>query len=379
MQVSENIDVNQVENMVFVGLVGIIDPPRVEVNEAIQKAQQAGIRVIMATGDHKSTALAIAQSIGLAQDTDEALEESEIISLSDKDLYKTLQKVSVLARLSPHTKLRVATILQQNGHIVAMTGDGVNDAPALRKADIGIAMGIRGTDVAKEASDIVLTDDNFVSIIAAVEEGRVVFRNIRQTSMFLIISSITGVIVFMLTLIFGYSLPLLAIQVLCLNLVTNGLLDIALATERSHKNILLEKPYSAHATIIPTHTYSYMAVMIVTMTLISFGVFVLYQDAGIEAARTMFFWILAMMQLANSYNMRSAQKSLLEIGVWSNRVMNGIAVFLIGLILLMIYQPFLQRILQFSPINIYDALLYGVIAVIGIIGVGEMYKWVRIK
>jgi len=369
------IQAEQVQDLVFVGIVGIIDPPRAEVADAIAQAKKAGVRVIMATGDHKDTALAIAKSIGLIDEKGEALIDDEIQKLSDKELYKKLKHISVLARLSPRSKLRVATILQKHKHIVAMTGDGVNDAPALKKADIGIAMGIRGTDVAREASDIVLTDDNFVSIISALEEGRVIFRNIQQTSIFLITTSIAEILLFILSLSLGLPLPLLAIQVLCLNLVTNGISDIALATERSHKGILLEKPLSANMKVVSPNTYPYIIVMTLTMTVIGVWIYLAYLVNGIEQARTMFFLCLALMQLANTYNMRSPKESLFSIGFFSNRMIN-LAVATSALILVaMITLPFLQRILQFTPVSLYDSIYYGFISIAIVIAVAEVYKW----
>ncbi|MEY2985869.1 MAG: hypothetical protein RJB24_98 [Candidatus Parcubacteria bacterium] len=370
-----SIQAEQVKNLVFVGIVGIIDPPRVEVSDAIVQAKKAGVRVIMATGDHKDTALAIAKSIGLIDEAGEALTDDEIQALSDKELYKKLKNISVLARLSPRSKLRVASILQKHKHIVAMTGDGVNDAPALKKADIGISMGIRGTDVAREASDIVLTDDNFVSIISALEEGRVIFRNVQQTSIFLITTSIAEILLFMLTLSLGLPLPLLAIQVLCLNLVTNGISDIALATERSHKNILLEKPLPANMKVVSPNTYPYIILMTLTMTTLGFWIFVAYLGNEIEQARTMFFLCLSLMQLANTYNMRSPKESLFSIGFFSNRMIN-LAVATSTLILAaMITLPFLQRILQFTPVSLYDSIYYGFISIVVVIAVAELYKW----
>ena len=370
-----SIGADNVQGLVFVGIVGIIDPPRAEVSQAIEQAKNAGIRVIMATGDHKDTALAIAKSIGLIDEIGEALTDAEIQELSDKELYKKLQKISVLARLSPRTKMRVADILQKHKHIVAMTGDGVNDAPALKKADIGIAMGIRGTDVAREASDIVLTDDNFVSIISAVEEGRVIFRNVQQTSIFLITTSVAEILLFILSLSLGLPLPLLAIQVLCLNLVTNGISDIALATERSHKGILLEKPLPVNMPVVSPNTYPYIIIMTLTMTGLGFWIYLSYLDNGIEQARTMFFLSLALMQLANTYNMRSPKESLFRIGFFSNPMIN-LAVIASSLILIaMIMLPFLQNILQFTPVSIYDSIYYGFISIIVVIAVAEFYKW----
>lgn len=371
----KNIQAEQVQDLVFVGIVGIIDPPRAEVADAIAQAKKAGVRVIMATGDHKDTAIAIAKSIGLITNDTQALTDDEIQALSDKELYKKLKNISVLARLSPRSKLRVASILQKHKHIVAMTGDGVNDAPALKKADIGIAMGIRGTDVARESSDIVLTDDNFVSIISALEEGRVIFRNVQQTSIFLITTSIAEILLFMLTLSLGLPLPLLAIQVLCLNLVTNGISDIALATERSHKNILLEKPLPANMKVVSPNTYPYIILMTLTMTALGFWIFVAYLGNGVEQARTMFFLCLSLMQLANTYNMRSPKESLFSIGFFSNKIIN-LAVAASALILAaMITLPFLQNILKFTPVSLYDSIYYGFISIVVVIAVAELYKW----
>lgn len=369
------IQAEQVQDLVFVGIVGIIDPPRAEVADAIAQAKKAGVRVIMATGDHKDTAIAIAKSIGLITNDTQALTDSEIQALSDKELYTKLKTVSVLARLSPRTKLRVASILQKHKHIVAMTGDGVNDAPALKKADIGIAMGIRGTDVSREASDIVLTDDNFVSIISALEEGRVIFRNIQQTSIFLITTSIAEILLFMISLSLGLPLPLLAIQVLCLNLVTNGISDIALATERSHQGILLEKPLPANMKVVSPNTYPYIILMTLTMTALGFLIYLAYLGNGTEQARTMFFLCLALMQLANTYNMRSPKESLFSIGFFSNKMINLAVAASTIILAAMITLPFLQNILKFTPVSLYDSIYYGFISIVVIIAVAEVYKW----
>lgn len=372
----KSISTEQVQDLVFVGIVGIIDPPRAEVANAIAQAKMAGVRVIMATGDHKDTALAIAKSIGLIDEKGKALTDNKIQELSDKELYKKLQTVSVLARLSPSTKMRVADILQKHKHIVAMTGDGVNDAPALKKADIGISMGFRGTDVAREASDIVLTDDNFVSIISAVEEGRVIFRNVQQTSIFLITTSVAEILLFILSLSLDLPLPLLAIQVLCLNLVTNGISDIALATERSHKDILLEKPLPANMKVVSPNTYPYIIVITLTMTALGFWIYIAYYlGNGIEQARTMSFLCLALMQLANTYNMRSPKESLFSIGFFSNKMINLAIATSVLILVAMITLPFLQRILQFTPVSLYDAIYYGFISIVVVIAVAEVYKW----
>ena len=229
------------QNLVFVGLYGMMDPPRPEAYQAIQISQQAGIRTIMITGDHPLTAERIARDLGIFRDG-RVVTGRELSQMSDQDLEKIVSDVNVFARVSPEHKLRIVTALQNRGEIVAMTGDGVNDAPALRKADIGVAMGITGTDVSKEASDMVLLDDNYATIVGAVREGRTIYENIRKFIKYTMTSNAGEVIVMLMAPFFGMPLPLTALQILWINLVTDGLPGLALSIEPTEKDAMLRPP-----------------------------------------------------------------------------------------------------------------------------------------
>ncbi|MBC7316776.1 MAG: HAD-IC family P-type ATPase, partial [Chloroflexi bacterium] len=229
-------------DLTFVGLVGMIDPPRPEVKPAMEVARRAGIRTMMITGDYAQTARAIAQQIGLIGPEDPVRSGSELQAMSDAELDAEVRRTLVYARVSPEHKLRIVEALQRNGDIVTMTGDGVNDAPALKKADIGVAMGITGTDVAKEASDMVLTDDNYASIVAAVEQGRVIYSNIRKFVYFLLSCNIAEILIIFVAILANLSSPLTAIQLLWLNLITDGAPALALGVEKGDPDIMDRPP-----------------------------------------------------------------------------------------------------------------------------------------
>jgi len=365
----------KVEELVFVGLVGMIDPPRKEVKDAIAKARMAGVRVIMVTGDHKLTAVSIAKEIGLISGGDkiEALEQSELEKLSANDFKKMIRRVNVFARLTPEMKMKVATCLQADGHKIAMTGDGVNDAPALTKADIGVSMGIIGTDVARESSEIILADDNFSSIIDAIEEGRIVYNNTKQTSFFLITTNFAEDIAIITTLLIGMPLPLLPIQLLWLNLVTDTGAGIGLASEPGHSKIIEEKPKNAKADILSWDIIPFLVLIAIVMTLLTIIIFKVHLGTSIEKARTGAFVVLAFCQLFNSLNMRSLKKSLFSIGVFSNKVLNiGLLVSSV-LIVVLIYFPFFHNIFGFAPLNIIEFLIL-VLASSLVFVFGEGYK-----
>ncbi len=369
----------KVKNMVLVGVVGMIDPPRPEVKESLEKAREAGIRVIMSTGDHKGTALAISKEIGLIDENDNsAYTEQDLLNMNEKEFGKAVREVSVFARLTPHMKLRIAESLQKDGAVVAMTGDGVNDAPALKKADIGIAMGITGTDVAKEAGEIVLADDNFVSIVNAIEEGRIVFTNTRQTSSFLITTNFAEHATLISALLLSFPLPLLPTQILWLNLVTDGLFGSSLAFEPGHGDILRKKPRNKNENILTKEILPFFVLMFATMAVLTLFVFNYFLPEGLDKARTGAFTVMAFTQLFNALNMRSIEFSVFRVGFLKNRY------FIYALIVAFVVQiavieiPFFQRIFHFNSLSAVEFIVIIVMSS-SVFILGEIYKALRYK
>ncbi|WP_242928247.1 cation-translocating P-type ATPase [Pontibacter vulgaris] len=374
---------NDVNDLVFVGITGIVDPPRSGVKEAIGSCKSAGIRVMMLTGDHKETGAAIAREVGIIEhhEQDEnyphALQENELEE--DEALFeKQVQHTSVFARVSPATKMRIAEHLQDKGHLIAMTGDGVNDAPALKRADVGIAMGIRGTDVAKDASHIVLSDDNFSTIVAAVREGRIVFQNVRKTSFFLLTTNFAEVSVFIVAIAIGWPFPLTATQILWVNLVTDGIMELGLAGERGEEDIMKQKPVARDEPILDKSVIPYLLLMSITMVVLTLGAFRLYLPQGAGTARTAVFLVVAMAQVFNTYNMRSLNKSLFSIGAFSNKYLNIVFLISLAMLTLVIYSPYLRNIFRFELMPIRDLVFLILLSSIVIL-VAELYKflWFR--
>ncbi len=379
---TDDLSEDLVNDLVLVGIVGMIDPPRPQVKEAIAKAKKAGIRVIMKTGDHKDTAVAVAKEIGMIGEKTknaypEVLTEQELLKLSEEEFEEIIKHVSVFARLTPGMKLRMVGVLQKQGHIVAMTGDGVNDAPALKKADIGVAMGIIGTDVARESSDIVLADDNFASIMSAIEQGRTVFTNTRQASAFLITTNVAESISIITTLLLGLPLPLLPSQLLWLNLVTDGVTDVALAAEPSHEDALEEPPRKAKENILSKEIIPFILIMagiMVTLTLIIFNA---YLPSGIEKARTGAFTVMAFTQLFNVLNMRSLKKSIFKIGLLSNKFIVASLIASVVLLAIVLYVPFFQGVFQFTSLGLLEILII-IFLSSSVLWAGELYKYLKL-
>ena len=339
------------QDMVFVGLAGMIDPPREEVKEAIRLCDQAGVRSVMITGDHKLTAVAIAKELGLLREG-VALSGAELDSLSDEEFEALVEKIEVYARVSPAHKLRVIEALTKKGHVVAMTGDGVNDAPALKKADIGIAMGITGTDVTKEAADMVLTDDNFASIVAAVEEGRGIFGNIKKYLMYLLSSNIGEILLMAGAILFGPliglpygAIPLIAIQILWVNLATDGLPAIALSVDPPDPDIMRQKPRPRGQGVFTRPVVILMTVGGVWSCLVNLGIFKWALDAGrgMIEAQGLCFLTLVLIQFFKAYNFRSDKHSIFKIGFFRNKWLNLAVLWELMLLVLIVYTPFLQR------------------------------------
>jgi len=376
-QIKDNISEDQGE-LVFAGLFGMIDPPREEVFEAIERCKRAGIRVIMATGDHQTTGEAIARKVGILEEGQKVLTGLELDHLSDEELDQEIQKTAVFARVSPAHKQRIVASLQRHGEIVAMTGDGVNDAPALKAAEIGVAMGITGTDVTKETADMVLTDDNFASIVNAAEEGRVVFQNVRKVVNFLI-STNAGEILTILGAIFLLPVGQLIftpVQVLWVNLVTDGLLDITIALEPKEGDVMNEPPRRSQARIINRSMLLVVLFVAIIMAAGTLGVYLSVQNSvNAERAQTMAFITIAMFQVFNSFNVRSLNKSIFQIGVFSNKYLIGAIIVSVSLLYLATVVPFMQVALSTVPLRTGD---WGLITLVSssILILGELRKLV---
>ncbi|MDP1538487.1 MAG: HAD-IC family P-type ATPase [bacterium] len=378
-----------IRDVVFVGVVGMKDPPRPEVKEAIAKAKTAGIRVIMKTGDHKETALAIAKEIGLMEEESEedkyplVLIQNELEELSEKDFDEAVKHVSIFARLTPQMKLKILESLQKQGHIVAMTGDGVNDAPALKKADVGIAMGKIGTDVARESSSMVLADDNFASIINAVEEGRTVFTNIKQASLFLITTNLAEVATLITSLIIGVYLwgqtllIILPATILFLNLVTDGFAVAPLAIEPRHEDVLKRPPRKKEENILSKDALPFLALMVVIMTVLTIFIFKTFMLQGsLEKARAGAFAVMAITQLFNVLNMRSLSQSIFKIGFFSNKFIVAGQIVSILLISIALFVEVIAEKFGFESLS-FPELLIIVLFCSFVLWGGELYKYWR--
>lgn len=342
------------QGLIFAGLVGMIDPARPEVMPALQKGRQAGIRTIMITGDYPNTARAIAESIGLLEQGHAVITGADLSNMDDAALQHEVRRIDVFARVSPEHKLRIVEALRADQQVVAMTGDGVNDAPSIKRADIGVAMGITGTDVAKESADMVLTDDNYASIVDAVEQGRIIYSNIRKFVYYLISCNLAEIaIIFIGTLITGFS-PLAAIQLLWLNLITDGAPALALGTEKGDPDIMRQKPRPKSEPIINRKMLVGIGVQTLAITAVTLAAFFRglhkYPDQP-EIAMTMAFVTLSFSELLRAFTARSEQYPLLKIGIFSNRYMNLAVASSLVLLLAVIYVPFLQPIFQSTPLS----------------------------
>jgi Ca2+-transporting ATPase len=307
------------EDLVFAGLVGMIDPPRNQARVAVAKCQSAGIRPVVITGDHPATALAIARELKIATEADAEITGLELDALSDQELLGKAQEIAVYARVSPEHKLRVVQALKANGEVVAMTGDGVNDAPAVKMADIGIAMGITGTDVTKEVSDMVLTDDNFASIVNAVEEGRGIYNNIQEFVHYLLSCNISEVALVLFAAVVGWPVPLLPIQILWINLITDGLPALALAMEKPERDVMSWTPRPANEPFFTAHRASQILIHGFVMAMVNLcGFAYAYMKAGTSYAQASAFYITTFAQLFFSFACRSSRYTLPQLGVFTN-------------------------------------------------------------
>ena len=358
------------EGLIFVGLVGMIDPPRPEVTPALVKGATAGIRTIMITGDFPNTARAIAEAIGLLKPGHQVLSGADLDNLTNEQLRQQVEYTDVFARVSPEHKMRIVDALREDGEVVAMTGDGVNDAPSIKRANIGVAMGITGTDVAKESADMVLTDDNYASIVAAVEQGRIIYDNIRKFVFFLLSSNVAEIMIIFLATLAGLPSPLTVIQLLWLNLLTDGAPALALAMEKGDPAIMQRPPRPPAEPIINRSMRSGIIIQTIAQTGVVLGAFVVgllwHLEAGalvpsgmnplvyllrhnwsgvdVQAAETMAFVTLSLCELFRAYTVRSERVSIFKLGVFSNKYMQYAVGLSITLLLLVVSVPFLQPI-----------------------------------
>lgn len=394
-----------IENdLIFIGMVGMIDPPREEAKEAVEKCKTAGIKVVMITGDHKITATAIAKKLGILENEDEAITGTELEQMSDEELERNVRKYSVYARVSPEHKVRIVNAWQKNGEVVAMTGDGVNDSPALKKADIGCAMGVVGTDVAKEAADVILTDDNFATVVSAVEEGRRIYDNILKVIQFLLSSNVGEIVVlFFATLLtplfsrwFGITdishlEILLPIHILWINLVTDSLPALALAFDPANSDIMKRKPIKPGKGIFTkgmTWRIIYQGVMIGLLTLAAFMIGLAttntpidgltLDESKIEVGQTMAFVTLAFSELVHVFNVRNNKKSVFKTGILNNMKLIGAVVLSAILMLVILLIPGLREIFSIPVLptqNIIELVLLAFAPLV----IVEIFKLFRIN
>jgi Ca2+-transporting ATPase len=356
-QVPENIVPEEAErDMVFAGLMGMRDPPREEVKVAIATCTSAGVRTVMITGDHKTTAFAIAREIGIYREGDLVLTGTELDALGDKEFEDIVEKVSVYARVYPEHKLKVVNALKKKGYIVAMTGDGVNDAPALKAADMGIAMGITGTEVSKEASSMILTDDNFASIVSAVEEGRNILKNIKNFIAYGLTCHIGVVLIVLVGVLSWQILPVIAVQILWINLITDGLPPMALSLETPDKGIMKQKPRKSTEGLVSKRMLIAGLGLGTLIAVQSLGVlhWALEEGMSLPKIQTLIFTLVVMSCMFNAFNWRSDRISVFSLGIFTNRSLIYAVLSTVFLQLAAIYIPFMQTAFRTVPLSLSD-------------------------
>ena len=370
-------------DLIFIGLEGMIDPARPEVIPAVQKARGAGLRTIMVTGDYAETAKAIAQEIGILRRGGEVISGKELERMSDEELQQGIEDVDVFARVAPHHKVRIVEALRERGHVVAMTGDGVNDAPALKRADIGVAMGITGTDVSKQTADMVLTDDNYVSIVSAIEQGRIIYSNIRKFVYFLISCNSAEIAIIFIATLLGWDTPLTVIQLLWLNLLSDGAPALALGLEEGEPDLMERPPRPPEEPVINREMVSGVIVQTIAIAgtvLLAYwrGMYYFAPEMGTDpaqTAQTMAFVTLVLSELARAYTARSERYPLLKMGVFSNKYMQYAVGFSVALLLVVVYVPALQPIFDTIPLE-WDEWLEMLPLIFIPSIVAEVQKWV---
>lgn len=378
-QVPEHVTSDAVEtDMVFVGLVGMIDPARPEVKDAIRECKAAGIEAVMITGDYKETAYAIAKDLGMVETEDQAMMGAELDNLTDAELREVVKKTKVYARVSPDHKVKIVTALKDNGHITSMTGDGVNDALALKKADIGVAMGITGTDVAKNTAEVILTDDNFATIVNAVEEGRIIFSNIKKFVFFLLSCNVGEILIVFVSILMNLPVPMLPIQLLWLNLVTDSFPAMALGVEKAEPNIMNHPPRDTKEPIIDksmTGGIIFQAIAISVASLLAY-IWALRHypgESGLIHARSIVFTTLISAELLRAFSSRSQDFTLFKIGFFSNMRMNQAVLISFALTVAVLYIPVFNGIFNVVPLGLTDWEIVLSFAFIPLV-IGELYK-----
>jgi Ca2+-transporting ATPase len=373
--IPEIIQTDLEQNLTLVGLFGMIDPPRSEVKEAVATCRAAGIRPVMITGDHPLTAIEIARQLGIT-DNGRALTGVEIENLTFDELKNVVEEVNVFARVAPEHKLKIVQALQEKGHIVSMTGDGVNDAPALRKADIGVAMGITGTDVSKEASDLVLLDDNFATIVASVREGRTIYDNIRKFVRFSVAGNIGKVLVMLIAPFLGKPLPLLPLQLLWLNLLTDGLLGLGMGVENPEADTMKRAPFSPKEGVFSRGAGTQTIWVGMLIGALALGLGSWYFFTGRPEWQTMIFTSLAFMQVFQALASRSNKESLFKMGLLSNPLLAGMAALVVVLQMMVLYIPALANFFEVIPLSGCDLSIAAGAGVI-VFAVMELEKWFK--
>ncbi|MDO5713234.1 MAG: cation-translocating P-type ATPase [Tissierellia bacterium] len=372
------------KDMVFVGLTGMIDPARPEVKEAIKECRSAGIVPMMITGDYLETAVAIAKDLGIAQSEEEAIIGRELNEKTPEELQEIVKKKRVYARVSPENKVQIVSALKTNGQIAAMTGDGVNDAPAIKRADIGLAMGITGTDVAKNTAEVILTDDNFATIVHAVEEGRIIYSNIKKFVGFLLSCNLGEVLIVLLAIMLKLPVPLLPIQLLWLNLVTDSFPALALGVEQGEADIMYEPPRSPDEPILDKEIKVTIGIQSIAITVATLGAFIIglqrFGDTGegLMAARTMAFATLILSELLRSYSARSINFTLFQIGIFSNKTLVKATTLSFLLMVAVMYIPFLEKLFHLKDLGFNEWVIIIVASFIPFI-LGEIQKKIRFK
>jgi Ca2+-transporting ATPase len=372
------------KDLIFVGLMGMIDPAREEAYEAIRICKEAGIHPVMITGDYSDTAVAVASELSLMRNKTEVMTGADLDQISDNELEKKVDNVSVYARVSPEHKVRIVETLKKRGHVSAMTGDGVNDAMALKRADIGVSMGITGTDVAKGTADIILLDDNFATIVAAVKEGRIIYSNIRKFVFYLLSCNVGEILVVFLSILGGLPVPLLPIQLLWLNLVTDSFPALALGTEKGDPDIMQQKPRDKAEPILNKSMIIGIAVQSVAITgaVLTAYVWALHKysgsvsiitEQGLYMARSVAFTTLIAAELIRAYSSRSERFFVVKLGIFSNKVLIGASLLSFGLLLAVLYIPILQPIFKTYALSGHDWTIVGVLCLVPFLA-GEFYK-----
>lgn len=356
---------------IFLGFICLTDPPRQEASEAIQVCKRAGIRPVMVTGDYLSTATAIAKSLCLLQDQQEAIDGKTLDALSAEELEGRIDKIAVFARLHPEQKLRIIDALKKKGEVVAMTGDGINDAPALARADVGVAMGITGTDVAKEAAKIVITDDNFATIVKAVEQGRLVFKNIKKVIFYLLGTNCSAAIVLILAISMGFPLPVVAVQILWINVVTEGTMIVNLVLDPSEGDEMEEPPLDRHKTFFSKATFTRLVYLIIMMVGLVFGFFVFLIERGesLPMIQTQIFTLFAFCAWFKMLGARSEKQSCFQWGFLKNRYLGFGLLLSILLQAAVLYIPYLREIFHTEPLSLRQMLI--------LLGWGSIVLWVE--